>query len=398
MRAALLITLKDLRQRVRDRSFLIAAIVAPLCLALLFGFILGEPEGQEEYQFQARYAVVDLDDAPLSNIFTEGLQEIPGSEVTEVATVDRAAELTEGDPNPLAGDDPDEIHAAFVIPAGFTDDVQSERPVELGVISNRQAPFEASTAVSIAEGFASTLTSVRVVTATFENLLGQPVDRFEVGEQVLRGPDALEIEAVPTESTALLDGTYYAVGMTIFFLFFAVQFGVLNLLHERHDGTLRRLLAAPVPRASIIGGKMLTSILAGLVSGTVLVVATTRVVDADWGDSLGVALLLFAFVVAIAGIVALVTGFAHTAGQAQFVATQIGTVLGILGGAFFPVVLSGWLEHLRVISPHRWFFIGIEDLRGGELSVVVQPVAILLAIGIVTFTLALAGIGRRLQP
>ena len=141
MRAALLITLKDLRQRVRDRSFLITALVAPLGLALLFGFLLGEPEGQEQYEFQARYAVVDLDDGPLSDVFTEGLREIPGIRVTEVATVDRASEVTEGDPNPLAGDDPDQIHAAFVIPAGFSDDVQSERPVEVGVIANRQAPF-----------------------------------------------------------------------------------------------------------------------------------------------------------------------------------------------------------------------------------------------------------------
>ena len=40
--------------------------------------------------------------------------------------------------------------------------------------------------------------------------------------------------------------TQVAAGMATFFLFFSVQFGVLGLLQERRQGTLPRLLAAPV--------------------------------------------------------------------------------------------------------------------------------------------------------
>ncbi len=187
--------------------------------------------------------------------------------------------------------------------------------------------------------------------------------------------------------------------MTVFFLFFAVGFGVFNLLAERHDGTLRRLLAAPIARSSIIGGKLLTSILAGMICGAILVVATTMAIDGvEWGDPVGVGLLLIAYVVAAAGIVALVTSLARTAQQAQIISTQVGTVLGILGGAFFPVSLGGWLDRLQVVSPHRWFMRGIEDLGTGELSAIVLPMVVLLAIGIMTCALALGGLGRRLQP
>ena len=42
--------------------------------------------------------------------------------------------------------------------------------------------------------------------------------------------------------------TYYAAGMAVFFLFFTVQFGVASLLEERKEGTLSRLLAAPIGR------------------------------------------------------------------------------------------------------------------------------------------------------
>ena len=42
--------------------------------------------------------------------------------------------------------------------------------------------------------------------------------------------------------------------MAVFFLFFTVQFGVTSLLEERNDGTLARLLAAPISRARSSAG------------------------------------------------------------------------------------------------------------------------------------------------
>ena len=41
MRVALLVAAKDLRQRLRDRSALLVAVVAPLGLAVIFSQLLG---------------------------------------------------------------------------------------------------------------------------------------------------------------------------------------------------------------------------------------------------------------------------------------------------------------------------------------------------------------------
>ena len=53
--------------------------------------------------------------------------------------------------------------------------------------------------------------------------------------------------------------------MAVFFLFFTVQFGVASILDERRDGTLARMLAAPIRRSSVLGGKLLTSLVLGIV-------------------------------------------------------------------------------------------------------------------------------------
>jgi hypothetical protein len=58
VRAAFLITAKDLRQRLRDRSAFLVAVVAPLALAFALGVtISGFSAGSETFQL----GLVDLD-------------------------------------------------------------------------------------------------------------------------------------------------------------------------------------------------------------------------------------------------------------------------------------------------------------------------------------------------
>src|SRR6266567_4500063 len=106
------------------------------------------------------------------------------------------------------------------------------------------------------------------------------------------------VRDVSAQTRELDQKSFFAAGMAVFFLFFTVQFGVTSLLEERNEGTLARLLAAPVSRASILGGKLLTSFLLGIISMTVLVVATTVLFGAAWGNPFGVAVLIVTAIMA----------------------------------------------------------------------------------------------------
>ena len=220
MGAAWIIARKDLKQRLRDRSAYIIGIVAPLGLALVFGFVLNPLSG---FEFEGRYAVADLDQGPVSSLFVENvLGAAEGIEVIEVDTVAEAEALVDTEVSPLGGTEGTEsADAAIIFPVGFSADVQSERPVEIRVIGNQGSETEAGIAVAIVEGYASELTSVRVAVATVENLLGAEVDRLTTGVEVLQTPNPVTVRD-DTASTKQLDGvTFYAAGMAIFFLFFA---------------------------------------------------------------------------------------------------------------------------------------------------------------------------------
>ena len=183
--------------------------------------------------------------------------------------------------------------------------------------------------------------------------------------------------------------TFFAIGMAVFFLFFAVEFGVRGLLEEREDGTLSRLLVAPIRPASVIGGKALASLVVALTSTVLLVLATAWLLDASWGDPVGVALLVIGGVLAAVGVTALVATFATTTAQAGAMVSIVAVVGGLLGGTFFPISQAGWLGTVRFLSPQGWLMEGFQELaHGGTVADIARSLIGVFTIAIATGAVA----------
>lgn len=397
MNAAWIIAIKDLKQQLRDRSAYLIGIVAPLGMALVFGLMLNP---LSDFDLDAKFGVVDLDGGPVAQTFIDGvLASVEGVEIVLLESEEEAATLTDADITPLGGQSGEGLDAAYVIPPGFSNDVQSERPVQIRVITNQSSAISGSYAVSLAQTYANELTAVRVAVASAETLVGEPLDRLSTGVAVLMTPNPTRL-VDETAATKQLDGTtFYAAGMAIFFLFFTVQAGVNGLIDERRQGTLVRLLSSPIPKWGVLAGKMVSSFVVGIVSMLVLMLATTFAVGANWGHPLGVALLVLAAVISALGIMALISGLARTSEQAVSIGGIVGIVLGFLGGTFFDVSQAGGLiSQLRFVSPHGWFMQGLADLSAGDLSVVVVPVLAMLGFGLVTGTIGISRLNRGFQP
>jgi len=188
--------------------------------------------------------------------------------------------------------------------------------------------------------------------------------------------------------------------MAVFFLFFTVQFGITSVLDERRDGTLARMFAAPVSRIAVLLGKLVTSLVLGVVSMTVLAVATHFVLGAHWGDPLGVAILIVCGVLAATAVMALVATLAKTPEQAGAWGSMVALVLAMLGGSFFSVAQAGGvIATLSLATPHSWFLRGLEDLAGGAgPRAVLGPAAAILAFAAVTGGIALTRVGKLIEP
>jgi ABC-2 type transport system permease protein len=375
-RPAALIARKDLLRRIRDRTAILTAVILPFVLAYIFSLTLA---GVDEGGFEATFAVADADGGDLATALTQTFDAI-GSVAIEGAPDASTAEQRAED-----GD----ADAAIAIPEGFSDAVRAGRGSVITVRTSARAPIAGIVAGSVVRSFAARLNavSVAVAAATAADTAADPAALAERARQLAPATEVVEATAEDRLSSS---ATFFAIGMAVFFLFFAVEFGVRGLLEEREDGTLARLLVAPIPSVAILAGNGLAALLVGLVSTSLLVVATSLLIDAAWGDPLGVALLIVSGVVAAVGATALVSTFARTAAQAASYASIVAVVGGLLGGTFFPIASApGPLASIRFLSPQGWLMEGFVTLASGEaVADAIVPIVATTAIGLVCGAIA----------
>jgi ABC-2 type transport system permease protein len=395
MIAAFRIAAKDVRLRFRDRSAFIWGIIAPLGLAIVFSLLLGGVTGGGS--LDVTFAVVDEDGGAVAQGFVGALTQLDADGVFSIETLTTAGEA---ETRVSAGD----FDAALIIPTGFSDTVAGGASAAIQVIGYVDSPIGSQVARAVAEGFAGEVNGISVSVAAYFVMGAQQVtveaggsaDEIVAAAQAV--PTPLEVNTVGTASKELSSATFYAAAMAVFFLFFTVQFGVIGLIEEKEQGTMPRLLAAPIHPWSIVAGKVITAFVLGVVSMTVLVVATTWLpfMEAEWGNSLGVAILIVAGVLSAMGVMVLVAAFARTAETAGSIQAIVAFVLGMLGGAFFPVSQAGgWLATASLLTPHAWFLRGLGDLNGGGGPMDILPAAgYMLVFGAVTAGLAATRLRR----
>jgi ABC-2 type transport system permease protein len=383
VRTALLVAGKDLRQRLRDRSALVIAFVAPFVLAAIIGLAFGG-----DFAFRATYAVADADRGPVAAGFADGVLASPG--LRDLVTVRR---VDTGEARALV--ERGDVDAAFLLPAGFSASVQRGGAATITVLESGENPIAGQVARSLAEAYAAELAATQLAVRTALDAAGQPPTEAEarrLGERAAAGRAPVQLVEGQTGGRTIEAASYFGPSMAIFFLFFTVSFGARSILAERRQGTLNRLLASAASPGGVLAGKALAAFTLGTASVLVMWLATTLVFGADWGDPVAVVALTVSSVLSAIGITALVVTLARTDEQAEGYSSLVVFTLALLGGNFvYLAQLPELLQRVSLLTPNGWALRGFVDLvaDGGGLSTVAVPVAVTLTVGLVTGALAL---------
>jgi ABC-2 type transport system permease protein len=389
MKAAILIAAKDLRQRMRDRTVLVVALLLPFITAGILGATLPNVTNTSHAKFQI--GVVNDDHGPTALYFNEEvLEPLQRRHLIQLHPVSLALARKLVHSGKLT--------AAIVMPHNFSRAGESEAPTHFEIIGEGQAFKQVGTYVvnSIALLFANQLDGVRLAVSSARHKHAAPSEVVDLSETTSEIPKQLKFHEASLPSKELNIKTRESAGLTIFFLFLTAQLGFASIIDERNHGTLARLLAASVSRPAIVLGKLLTSIALGLLSTVALAIATTLLLGAHWGHIPGVALLIFVCVIAATMMTACVATFARTSEQAVQWQVIFAALLGTLGGAVFPIAQAGGvLASLSLLTPHAQFLRGLGLLSHDEgLSSVLPMVEAILAFAAVFGGLALLRIGR----
>lgn len=370
------IAVKDLALRVRDRSIIILGVIAPLVLAFVFNAVFGGVFGNEDLSIP--FGVVDLDGGQVSQSFVEIISSLESQGLVE-------STIYESEADARAAIDAGEVRAAFVLPAGLSATATLGQGGSILVVGDVDAATSTGIASAIAERFSIGVQTMGVIVGS--GLATGVIAQQDIPAVVAQG-DALmsvaEVGDISATTRQLDPATYFVSGLSVYFMFFLAGVGTTSMLEERNDGTLARLLAAPISRGTILTAKALSAVLLALGSMTILVIASTIVMGADWGPPLGVLMLVAAAVVAAVAIMSVAGTFARTAEQAGNLQSIVATAFAMLGGTFVPISQDGgWLARLTLVTPNAWVLRGLGDMAGGGVADAAPSAAVLVGMALV---------------
>ena len=341
MHHAWLICVKDLRRRLRDRTALIVAVVAPLALTVLIGMSLSGSQG-----IHMRLGIVDLDGSALSHAFADFVQRpwLNGIvEVRQLASRSAAQAAVERR----------DVDCAVVIDQGFANAARDDQSKSIEILAG-PAAFALEGTRALVEDF-------------LERVAAKRVDQL---------PIAAVTPLSPGGSLRMID--FFAASMTVLFLTFAVLSGVRALQSEVDSRTILRLMASPTEPTAILAGKFAALLLVGLTQMSVMIAATSILFGTKWGNPLPVAALVATSVLMAIGLTAFLMSLAKNAEQGAAMAALVIALLSIVGGHFLPPQgLPDIFETLARLTPNGQAFYGFVDLSAagsnGSIATIAQP-------------------------
>ena len=412
MRKLFLIGFKDLKLVFRDKAALTFMLLAPFLLTLGMGFVTGAYGSSGSSGIgQIKIIIVNQDDGQLGQALVDLFQSPDLADLVAPALVaDPGAARAQID----AGD----AAAAVIIPAGFTDNIiptdiqkSSDEVLQIETYKNPVSPVSAGVIQSIVEEFISRVETGRVggqviITQMLAAGLISPGQvgaiASEIGRHQVDAVDkapAITLQAAQSgpEQKAFNPMAYMAPGMALMFLMFTVTNGGRSILMEQARGTLPRLLVSPTTNAQVLIGKIFGVYVTGVVQMLILIVACSLLFGIQWGDPLGVLVLILAAVFGATGWGMLITALARTPGQVSNIGTAIMLTFGILGGTFIQTsVMPGWFQWFSRITPNAWGMDGFTVLGlGGSLANLGKHLLGLGVMGVVLFIISILLFSRR---
>jgi len=289
--------------------------------------------------------------------------------------------------------------AAIVIPRDFSQRIDAYTPTSIEVIVDPAQPESTSIVTGIMNEVVSEVSIWGEVQYGIRNVFKEsgvlanasPEQQRAVEAQSLgvimtrlnelrRTPaiavQSEDLEGIPVSTQFAGYFAYLFPGLAVMFMFFVVSSGASGLLSERETGTLRRLMAAPIPRSAIIGGKMLAYILLACAQAVVLLGVARIAFSMPLGRSpLGLVLVTLATALTSTTLGMMLAALCKNSKQADNLGTLLGFVLGGLGGTIAvsptPIFRSpGFMGMLSKLTPQAHAVDGFYRLMAENASVV----------------------------
>lgn len=409
LRSIISVAWKDLQVIFKDRGFLVVVIFLPSVFSMLFGSINQKAMDNSNSSITLPIALVNQDEGSYGEQIAKIMGNIEAFKITILVTPAEAEEQVRSS----------QVMAAVLIPPGLTQNVNTYQASEIQVLLDPTQEDYARIIPGILNDIVSPVTLVGELSYGIRTLLQDYPSYQQADEATKRGLEAQSLavnmaqvqkqQAEPWVKVAAITSTgkdlvivpenIFAMvvpSFVVMFAFFIVGAMASDLLKERQEGTLRRLMTAPLPRWTIIAGKMLAFVVLVIAQVTLIFGGANLIFDMPLGNSfIGLALVTISMGLAATGLGMLVAALSKTDRQADTIGTLLGFILAGLGGCFafsaVPIYKGGGtMEMISKFIPHAHALLGYDALliQGKGLVDVLPEVGILLGFALVFMLVA----------
>jgi ABC-2 type transport system permease protein len=350
---------KDIRIFLRDRRAMVVSVLTPIVVAAFFGFLFGGTGAGGRVVSRMAVGVTDLDGSALTKAVIESLSQDESLQI-QLLPEAQAEQLVR------AG----KLRAAVVFPAEF-------ESLATGALVGGTGMPDLKLLYDPSQSMVRPMVA-GLVTQHVMQRLSRP--NF-VGNA---RPVPFKLEAVAmTTGPRYNSYSHSFAGMSIqFILFMGIDAGIA-LLMMRQEGMWRRLRAAPLSRAVLLGSRVAgTTLIAVLILAVVYLVAGLVFGVRIAGSVPGFIMVAFAFALLAATTGLMISALGRSVGATRGVSMFTVLILVMLGGAWVPAFLfPEWLQRATEFVPTRWAVDGFDAMtwRGMPLQSAFLPTAILLA-------------------
>jgi ABC-2 type transport system permease protein len=191
--------------------------------------------------------------------------------------------------------------------------------------------------------------------------------------------------------------THNVPAWTLFGVFFIAGQLAGSILEERKLGTFRRLVAAPVSRASLLAGKLVPFLLLNLAQVATmfgvgaLVLPLLGAPRLPFGSPPALAAISLAASLSATALGLLIASLSTTNEQVGGLGTLLVVTMAALGGVMVPrPVMPAAMQTLGLATPHAWALAAYQDVlvRGAGFAAVLPQIGALLGFALVFFAVA----------
>jgi ABC-2 type transport system permease protein len=403
-----------LKRRVKAPVAILVLLLIPLMMTGIIGVIFGPSSDNNNQLPKIDVLVVDNDKEFMSKLL---LGAFDSKELKEMFQVTVVAEK-EGKKLISKG----KASALVIIPGKFSERLIKAENVQLEVIKN---PAQQFLPEIVEEFMTTTAVFLSAVVQVFEpeikavdSLLDLDIEEvsvmqmtpfLEAGRQkiiaIKKYLDPLlvklkkevvgEKKSEKKEESGFNVYSFIIPGMGIMFLLFIIEIFLRDILTEREDGKLQRMMFSPLHTMEYIFARIISGWLLGILVLLIMVVFGMVLFGIDWGNYFYLFLLAAVTSFWIAGFFALLNGFFKNKNQAGALTAPIILVFSVFGGSVLQV--HNLPEAVRWVSdftPNQWFIKGVELVKNGNFPA--APLGVLLATAFILFLVATVILKKRL--